>query len=109
MDSRPSLNTSPRPAIPPLAITAAGDRFYLRTGPHRTIVAEVLDRKSYRAATIASVLAAAPDLLAVCEAIWTWRWSPEGYDALTISAVPWLDDLDAALAKARTVGAPHGT
>jgi len=109
MDSQPALNTSPRPAIPPLDITAAGDRYYLRTGARRIIVAEVLDRKSYRAATIAHALAAAPDLLAVCEAIWAWRWSPEGYDALTISAVPWLDDLDAALAKARTGGASYGT
>lgn len=109
MDSRPSQTIAPRPALPPLVITAAGDRYYLRTGPRRTIVAEVLDRKSGRAATIAYALAAAPDLLAVCEAIWAWRWSPEGYDALTISAVPWLDDLDAALSKARTEGAPHGT
>ena len=110
MDSPSALNTSPRPAIPPLEIAAAGDRYYLRTKTQRITVAEVLDRKrSGRAASIAGVLAAAPDLLAVCEAIWAWRWSPEGYDALTISAVPWLDDLDAALAKARTGGAPHGT
>jgi len=93
--------------LPPLTITTAGDRFYLRAGPRHILVAEVLDRKTHRGQTTARLLAAAPLMFDVLENIWAWQWSTEGYDALTISAVPWLAALQTAITQART--APGAT
>lgn len=87
--------------LPPLTITTAGDRFYLRAGPRHILVAEVLDRKTHRGQTTARLLAAAPLMFDVLENIWAYYWSIEGYAALTTPA-PWLEALQAAITQART-------